>query len=106
MANRKYTNENNIDTENINKCQNSLSSNSSINSRHSKTLLENDKKDKFYLFTNWYAQKLNYSLDSFSKEFQTEVFVDPLLDFQKYLSQNYEYTTTSFGIYMKNIIKT
>ncbi len=72
----------------------------------SKTLLENDKKDKFYLFTNWYAQKLNYSLDSFSKEFQTEVFVDPLLDFQKYLSQNYEYTTTSFGIYMKNIIKT
>jgi NTE family protein len=37
MANRKYTNENNIDTENINKSQNSLSSNSSINYRHSKT---------------------------------------------------------------------
>ena len=71
----------------------------------SKTLLENDKKEKFYLLTNWFSQKLNYSLESFSKEFQNEVFVNPLLDFQEYLSQNYDFVTTSFSIYMKNIIK-
>ncbi len=71
----------------------------------SKTLLENDKKEKFYLLTNWFSQKLNYSLGSFSKEFQNEVFVSPLLDFEKYLFQNYEYTKTSFGIYMRDIIK-
>ena len=71
----------------------------------SKTLLENDKKEKFYLLTNWFSQKLNYSLESFSKEFQNEVFVDPLLEFQNYLSQNYEYTKDSFGIYMRNIFK-
>lgn len=71
----------------------------------SKTLLENDKKEKFYLLTNWFSQKLNYSLESFSKEFQNEVFVNPLLEFQEYLSQNYDFVTTSFSIYMKNIIK-
>jgi NTE family protein len=38
MANKKYTTKNNIDdVQNINKSQNSLSSNSSINSRHRKT---------------------------------------------------------------------
>ncbi|MGI9010526.1 MAG: DUF2254 family protein [Nitrososphaeraceae archaeon] len=71
----------------------------------SKTLLEDDKKEKFYLLTNWFSQKLIYSLESFSKEFHNEVFVDSLVDFQNYLSQNYEYTKTSFGIYMRNIIK-
>ena len=71
----------------------------------SKTLLENGKKEKFYLFTNWYSQELTYSLESLSKEFQNKLFVSPLLDFQNYLSQNYEYAKTSFEIYMKNIIK-
>jgi uncharacterized membrane protein len=70
----------------------------------SKTLLENGKKDEFYLFTDWYSQKLNYSISSLSKEFQNEL-VSPLLEFQKYLSQNYEYAKNSFNIYMKNIIK-
>ena len=70
----------------------------------SKTLLENGKKDEFYLFTNWYSQKLSYSLPSLSKEFQNEL-LSPLLEFQKYLSQNYEYAKSSFNIYMKNIIK-
>jgi uncharacterized membrane protein len=71
----------------------------------SKTLLEKDKKDKFYKITDWYSQKLNSSLESFPKEFQNEVFVNPLLEFEEYLSQNYDFATTSFNIYMKNIIK-
>jgi uncharacterized membrane protein len=70
-----------------------------------KTLLENDKKDKFYKVTDWYSQKLTSSLESFPKEFQNEVFLNPLLEFQEYLSQNYDFATTSFSIYMKNIIK-
>lgn len=71
----------------------------------SKTLLENDKKEKFYLLTNWFSQKLNYSLESFEEEFQNEIFVIPLLEFQNYLSKNYVYTKDSFGIYMRNIFK-
>jgi uncharacterized membrane protein len=71
----------------------------------SKTLLENDKKNKFYLFTDWFSQNLNYSLESFPKEFHNEVFSHPLIEFQKYLLEYYEYVITSFNIYMKNIIK-
>jgi uncharacterized membrane protein len=71
----------------------------------SKTLLENDKKDKFNKITDWYSQKLYSSLESIPKDFQNEVFVNPLLEFQEYLSQNYDFATTSFSIYMKNIIK-
>ncbi len=71
----------------------------------SKTLLENDKKDKFYLFTDWFSQNLNYSLESCPKEFHNEVFSHPLTEFQKYLLEYYEYVITSFNIYMKNIIK-
>jgi uncharacterized membrane protein len=74
----------------------------------SKTLLENDKKDKFDLVTDWYSQILNYSFHSFhslSKEHINNFMINPLIDFQKYLYQNYEYATASFNIYMKNIIK-
>jgi uncharacterized membrane protein len=71
----------------------------------SKTLLENDKKDKFNKITDWYSQKLYSSLESIPKDFQNEVFVNPLLEFQEYLSQNYDFAKTSFSIYMKNIIK-
>jgi len=71
----------------------------------SKTLLENDKKNKFYLFTDWFSQNLHYSLESFPKEFHNEVFSHPLIEFQKYLLEYYEYVITSFNIYMKNIIK-
>jgi hypothetical protein len=74
----------------------------------SKTLLENDKKDKFDLVTDWYSQILNYSFRSFhslSKEHINNFMINPLIDFQKYLYQNYEYATASFNIYMKNIIK-
>ena len=70
-----------------------------------KTLLEKHKKDEFYKITDWYSQKLNSSLESFPKEFHNEVFVNPIVEFQKYISQNYDFATTSFGIYMKNIIR-
>jgi len=70
----------------------------------SKTLLENDKKNKFYLITDWFSQNLHYSLESFPKEFHNEVFSHPLIEFQKYLLEYYEYVITSFNIYMKNII--
>lgn len=71
----------------------------------SKTLLENGKKEQFDLLTNWYSQKLIYSLEPLSKEFQDEIFVTPLFGFQKYLAQNYDYAKTSFDIYMKDIIR-
>lgn len=71
----------------------------------SKTLLENDKKEKFYLLTNWISQNLLHSIVSFEKEFQNEVLTSPLLDFQNYISQKYEYAKDNFDIYMRIIFK-
>jgi Predicted membrane protein (DUF2254) len=71
----------------------------------SKTLLEDNKKDKFDLVTNWYSKLLNHSFHSLSKVHIDDFMLNPLADFQTYLSQNYEYATTSFNIYMKNMIK-
>ena len=73
----------------------------------SKDLLENEKKDEFYLMTDWYSKKL--LLDSFKslpKEFRHELFIIPILDFQNFLMHNYSYIKKGFDIYMKNIIHT
>ena len=73
----------------------------------SKELLENKKNDEFYLITNWYSKKLLLaSFKSIPKEFQHELFVIPLLDFQNFLIHNYACIKKGFDIYMKNIINT
>lgn len=71
----------------------------------SKELLENEKNDEFYLITDWYSKTLlSASIKSLSKEFQYELFIVPLVDFQNFIMDNYPYIRKGFDIYMKNII--
>ena len=71
----------------------------------SKELLENEKNDEFYLITDWYSKTLlSASIKSLSREFQYELFVVPLVDFQNFIMDNYPYIKKGFDIYMKNII--
>ena len=70
----------------------------------SKELLEKEKNDEFYLITNWYSKMLlSTSCKSLPKEFYHELFIVPLLDFQKNLLQNYSHIKNGFDIYMKEI---
>ncbi len=70
----------------------------------SKELLEKEKNDEFYLITNWYSKMLlSTSYKSLPKEFYNELFIFPLLDFQKNLLQNYSHIKNGFDIYMKEI---
>jgi hypothetical protein len=70
----------------------------------SKELLEKGKNDEFYLITNWYSKiLLSTSYKSLPKEFYHELFIVPLLDFQKNLLQNYSHIKNGFDIYMKEI---
>ena len=70
----------------------------------SKELLEKEKNEEFYLITNWYSKMLlSTSYKSLPKEFYHELFIVPLLDFQKDLLQNYSHIKNGFDIYMKEI---
>ena len=70
----------------------------------SKELLEKEKNEEFYLITNWYSKMLlSISYKSLPKEFYHELFIVPLLDFQKNLLQNYSHIKNGFDIYMKEI---
>ena len=70
----------------------------------SKELLEKEKNEEFYLITNWYSKMLlSISSKSLPKEFYHELFIVPLLDFQKDLLQNYSHIKNGFDIYMKEI---
>ena len=71
----------------------------------SKELLEREKNDEFYLITNWYSKMLNSnSYKPISKEFSHELFIVPLLDFQKELQYKYPHIKSRFDIYMKDIM--
>ena len=71
----------------------------------SKELLEREKNDEFYLITNWYSKMLNSnSYKPISKEFSHELFIVPLLDFQKELQYKYPHIKSRFDIYMKDIL--
>ena len=70
----------------------------------SKELLEKEKNEEFYLITNWYSKMLlSTSYKSLPKEFYHELFIVPLLDFQKNLQKNYSHIKNGFDIYMKEI---
>jgi hypothetical protein len=71
----------------------------------SKELLENEKNDEFYLITNWISKMLlSNSYKPISKEFSHELFIVPLLDFQKELLYNYPHIKSRFDIYMNDIL--
>ena len=73
----------------------------------SKELLENEKNDEFYLITNWYSKTfLHTSFKSLPKEFQHELFINPLQDFRNFLLYNYPHIKKGFDIYMNNIMNT
>jgi uncharacterized membrane protein len=71
----------------------------------SKTLLEKEKNDEFYLITNWYSKMLFLtSYKSLPKEFYHELFIVSLLNFQQDLLKNYPHIKNGFDIYMKDIL--
>ena len=58
----------------------------------------------FYLITNCYSKMLlSTSYKSLPKEFYHELFIVPLLDFQKNLLQNYTHIKNGFDIYEGDI---
>jgi hypothetical protein len=70
----------------------------------SKTLLEKEKNDEFYLITNWYSKMLFSTSQLLPKEFYRELFIVPLSNFQQDLLKNYPHIKNGFDIYMKDIL--